>query len=56
MVLILCINVKIVTVDSARINCQVLKQIKHKIQRGPHKTDILKFKLRRGMHYANFLS
>ena len=36
MVLILCINVKIVTVDSARINCSVLKQIKHKIQRSPH--------------------
>ena len=36
------------------MNCQVLKHIKHKMQRSPHKTNIFKGQAASRMHYAKF--
>ena len=48
MALILCINVTILAVDSAR------KHMKHKMQRSPNKTNIFKGQAASRMHYAKF--
>ena len=48
MALILCINMTILAVDSAR------KHIKHKMQRSPNKTNIFKGQAASRMHYAKF--